>query len=486
MHLERCFLELLRARRERDYEPAVQNLLFNVPPRSGKSMIVNVYFPAWAWLHDPSIEFICLSFNPDVANRDARFWRDLLFSPWYDRQRAHSVEHAGCRSWSVGSVTALRKVTNTARGSRAAKGLNATIMGEGADVLIIDDPHDPRVKNTAAMESTNQRYADIVHNRVNDFKRCMRVGIMQRLHHEDWTAQQLASGLWEHVVIPMEYDPARARVTAYGWSDPRTLEGELLHPARFSAEFCEGEKQPGRLGAYGYAGQMQQTPSPAGGGMFPRAAWRFHKPDGRKEFDGSPLPRPRGCYEGPASPLPARFDMVVLSLDASFKARKEHDWNVFTVWGVKGADMYLLELVRGHWTAPQTVEQFLALEARLAARGLRVTHRLVEGKANGVSVMQYLEGQVQGIIEVNPTDSKEARASAVEAVVLGGNVFLPDGAAWLGEWVEEFAAFPLGSHDDQVDSFTQAANWVAGKRMTGLAALGGKVDISAFKRALTT
>jgi len=485
LHLQLCYLDLLRARRDRSFAQPLQNLLFNVPPRSGKSMIVNVYFPAWAWLHDPTIEFLCLSFNPDVAGRDARFWRDLVFSRWYHEQRAHAVAHAGLVNWTVGNVTALRSVVNSARGSRRAKGLNAMVMGENSDVLIIDDPHDPRAKNMEnAMAATNRRYSDTVHNRMNDFQRCMRVGIMQRLHYEDWSAHVLASGIWEHVMIPMEFDPSRARVTAYGWSDPRTQEGELLHPARFPAEWCESEKQPGRLGAYGWAGQMQQTPSPAGGGMFPRAAWRFWKPDGRKEFDGTPLPRPHGCYDGPAYPLPERFDMVVLSLDASFKAHKESDWNVFTVWGVKGADMFLLERVRGHFIAPQTVEQFRAIETRMAARGIRITHRLVEGKANGNAVMQYLEHEVPGIIEINPKDSKESRASGVQALVLGANVYLPDGAPWLGEWVEEFATFPVGSHDDQVDSFTQAANWLQANRSTSLAALA-RVNMSAFKRALT-
>lgn len=456
MHLERCFFELLRARRERDFEPLVRNFLFNVPPRSLKSEIVNVFFPAWTWLHDPAIQLLCLSYNPDVASRDARSWRDLIISQWYESIRAHAVAAAELQPWTIGVIAALRRVRNTAGGLRAAKGLNAVVMGENSDILIIDDPHDPRGEGTHAMRQTIARYAETVHNRVNDFKRCMRVGIMQRLHHEDWSAHVLSAGDWEHVMIPMEFEPERARTTVYGWRDPRSIEGELLHEARYSREWCEAEKVRPGFG-YAWAGQMQQSPSPRGGGMFQRAAWRFWKPDG---VAAPASPRPFGCWEGDARALPAKLERVVLSLDASFRAAAHNDRNVITMWGAAGADLYLLERVSGHFDAPRCAAELRLAVGRARAWWQGVPAVLVELGGNGQSVVDYLKHEVRGIVEVRPTDSKESRAAAVQSLVAGGNVYLPEGAPWLDQWIEEFAAFPVGSHDDQVDSFTQAANWM--------------------------
>jgi predicted phage terminase large subunit-like protein len=46
----------------------------------------------------------------------------------------------------------------------------------------------------------------------------------------------------------------------------------------------------------------------------------------------------------------------------------------------------------------------------------------------------------------------------VSPLIEAGNVYLPhpDCAPWIGEFIEECAAFPNGAHDDQVDAMTQA------------------------------
>ena len=67
-----------------------------------------------------------------------------------------------------------------------------------------------------------------------------------------------------------------------------------------------------------------------------------------------------------------------------------------------------------------------------------------------------LKGEISGIIAISPSGGKEARAAAVQPQIESGNVYLPDGAAWLDPFVEEFATFPRGRHDDQVDALTQA------------------------------
>jgi hypothetical protein len=92
------------------------------------------------------------------------------------------------------------------------------------------------------------------------------VVVQQRVHEEDLTGHLLKEGGYEHLFIPMEFEPSRRCVTSI-WQDPRTEENQLAWPERFNREAVEEWKK--RLLAYGTAGQLQQRPAPAaGGGIF--------------------------------------------------------------------------------------------------------------------------------------------------------------------------------------------------------------------------
>jgi predicted phage terminase large subunit-like protein len=90
---------------------------------------------------------------------------------------------------------------------------------------------------------------------------------------------------------------------------------------------------------------------------------------------------------------------------------------------------------------------------------------LVEDKANGSAIIDTLRQEIGGIIAVTPAGGKFARASACEPMVEAGNVYLPNPTApngrsiperaWVHDFVEQMAVFPLGEHDDDVDAFSQ-------------------------------
>src|SRR6185295_13042139 len=88
----------------------------------------------------------------------------------------------------------------------------------------------------------------------------------------------------------------------------------------------------------------------------------------------------------------------------------------------------------------------------------RTLCKLIEDKANGSAVIQMLAHEIPGVLPVNPSGGKVARAAAVSPLIEAGNVYLPhpDYAAWVKDFIEECAAFPNGANDDQVDAMTQA------------------------------
>jgi predicted phage terminase large subunit-like protein len=122
------------------------------------------------------------------------------------------------------------------------------------------------------------------------------------------------------------------------------------------------------------------------------------------------------------------------------------------VWGRRAADKFLLDQVRGHFSFSATV----AAVRTLSAKWPQAHRKLVEDKANGTAVMDTLKHEISGIIAVEPEGGKEARAHAVSAEVEAHNVYLPQTAPWVHDFIEECAAFPTGAHDDQVDAMTQA------------------------------
>ena len=80
-------------------------------------------------------------------------------------------------------------------------------------------------------------------------------------------------------------------------------------------------------------------------------------------------------------------------------------------------------------------------------------------KANGPAVIQSLQHEITGFVEVNPEGGKVSRAAAASPQLESGNWYLPHPmlASWVEEFVGECAALPAGAYDDQVDAWSQGA-----------------------------
>jgi predicted phage terminase large subunit-like protein len=208
------------------------------------------------------------------------------------------------------------------------------------------------------------------------------------------------------------------------------------------------------LGSYASAGQLQQRPSPAEGGIIKRHWWRFWQPRGAN------LPPVQIRYpDGSLQPavvvdLPLRVDEQIQSWDCAFKDLSSSDYVVGQVWARLNADRFLLDQTRARIDCPATVKAVRNLSAKWPQ-----THaKLIEDKANGPAVIQMLRHELSGIIPVNPEGGKMARASAVSPQIESGNIYLPhpQTAPWVNGFIEECAAFPNGANDDQLDAASQA------------------------------
>jgi predicted phage terminase large subunit-like protein len=291
----------------------------------------------------------------------------------------------------------------------------------------------------------------VMSTRVNDPRTAAKVVVMQRCHQQDLSGHLLEQGGWELLCLPAEYE-GPTRVTSIGFSDPRTQTGELLWPDRFGPIEIANLKVS--LGSYAAAGQLQQRPSPAGGGIFKRHWWRFW------QMPGANLPPvivslPDGTQISiTAIDVPRRVDEQIQSWDCAFKNLETSDYVVGQLWGRVGSIFLLGDQIRDHMDCPGTVKAVREFSKRCP----HAFAKLIEDKANGSAVIQMLQHEIPGILAVNPEGGKEARAAAVSPLIEAGNVYLPHPlqAPWVNDFIEECAAFPNGAHDDQVDAMTQA------------------------------
>lgn len=73
-HLEAC------------YRRDIKKLLINIPPRTSKSTIVSVMFPAWVWLHNPEEKFLYSSYAGSLSIEHSLKCRRLIESNWYQER----------------------------------------------------------------------------------------------------------------------------------------------------------------------------------------------------------------------------------------------------------------------------------------------------------------------------------------------------------------------------------------------------------------
>lgn len=427
----------------RDHQ--IQYLLISVPPGHAKSLHAAVQFPAWLWIDEPAYRIICATYAQTLTIRDAVRSRDLITSDWY--RGTFQPE------WRLKSDSnAKDEYYNDQTGFRISVSVGGRTTGLRGNGVIIDDVLSVQQAYSDAERATACRFvSQTLGNRRNDLAKDWQIAIGQRLHEADPYGEMLASGDYVHLCLPTEYEPKRRCVTSIGWADPRTQDKELLFPGLFPQSVVDKERK--RLGSYGFSSQHQQDPTPAGGGILKSKWFRYYPKDS-----------------------PPAFDTVLQSVDCTFKDLSTSDYVADIVAGLVGPNVYIIDCFNEHagYTATKAViKSFLA-------KYPHISHTLIEDKANGSAVIEELQRDVSGIIAVDPQGGKVARAFAASADCEAGNIYLPEGAPWLIDFIAQVDKFPMGAHDDMVDALTQLINY----RRTYLWQLGVVDDLKAQEKQL--
>ena len=409
----------------------IKRLLINIPPRHMKSIAVSVAWPAWTWLQKqtsplagPSVRFLFASYAHSLSVRDSVKCRRLIDSPLYQKRWGERFSMTAYQNTKI-------RFENDHGGYRLATSVDGALTGEGGDIIVIDDPHNVREKESEAIrQSTAEWWDESMSNRLNDPTDGAYVMIMQRVHHQDLAGHVLERGDWTHLCLPARYETDHPHLSKH---DRRTVDGELLWANRFpEAAVLSLERD---LGTYGAAGQLQQRPAPRTGGMFDSGWWQY------------------------VDKIPSG-GRAVRGWDLASSTKKRSPWTVGLRMRRIHGFYYIDDIVRIKGT-PAVVEKTIVETAERDGATVEIDLPQDPGQA-GKSQIQYLVRQLAGyrVRFGLESGSKELRAEALSAQVEASNVRLLR-QDWNRQFVEEAALFPNSDFRDQVDAASRAFHRVA-------------------------
>lgn len=393
-----------------------KRLIIAMPPRHGKSQLGSYLFPAYLMGKMPQSKLIVGSHTAELAQRFGRMIRNLVDDERYRELFPNT-------SLSADSKAAGRWSTS-AGGEAFFIGKGGAMTGRGGDVIILDDILDEQdAVSDTAMENTWEWYTSGPRQRLQPGGAIILINT--RWKTDDVAGRllknqsQLKSDQWEVLEFPAILPSNKP-----------------LWPEYWKLE--ELEKVKMSIGLQKWNAQWQQQPTNDDGAILKREWWR------KWEYD---------------EPPPCEY--IIQSYDTAYSKKETADYSVISTWGVftpdadSGPNLILLGVRRGRWDFPELKR--VALEEY---RYWNPDNVLIEAKATGTPLQQELRRVGIPVTMYSPggrragTD-KISRANAVAPLLESGMVWASEDE-WAQELIEECAAFPNGSHDDQVDSTTMA------------------------------
>ncbi len=433
----------------------IKNLIINQPPGTMKSRLASVCYPAWRWIKNPSRQFLCASYGASLAWRDARYMRILVTSDWYKKMFSPK--------WAL-DKDAEALMINTVAGRRQSVGVEGEGTGLRGDEIIVDDAL--KVEDAYSdlkRESTNRWWGETFFSRVNDEATANRILIGHRLHQNDLHGYvlEMEPEKWVHLMLPMEFDAKRRCKTFLGvyksadgtikekyFEDPRTEEGELLMPGRFDTAALKRAKT--FLGSYGYAGQYQQTPAPAGGGKF-QSKWRRYFDDMGDYYllHDPTLPDNAPKRRILKSEIVQRFSVG----DTAFTSKQTSDYTAIGTCDItRDHDILIFDFVHEQMQDPEVKAAFRSVLTRL-----RPDFIGIEDKQNGATAIQQFMREGMPIKAIPADTDKVTRATVAAIKMENGKIWFLRNALWL-QWLEpELDRFPNGTNDDGCDVISNIA-----------------------------
>lgn len=428
------------------WENEIDRLIINIPPRSLKTHSASVAFPAWGFNQDPSVKFLLTSFKFSLAKGMTRRTRSILTSPWYqnlcphvhispDQNEKHYFETTGKGQYMAASM--------------------ASVTGEGCHIQVCDDPINPEeAASPIQRRNAIETIRGTLFSRFDDPETGRFVLIMQRLNEDDPTGELLKDEGWTHLKMPAEAVEKSFSYAIRGkkWE---LKKGELLFPERFSKKVLK--QKAIELGAYNYAGQYLQEPTPLGGGEIKKEYLNWFAV---QAFDAQPC----NLYII-VDPAKGEEDAI----------KNDNDFTAMAVWALApDQNYYLVDGIRERLNPTERVEKLFELHRKWNAKTgkpPKVGYENIglHGDIHFIKKKQEADNYRFHIEELPPKGQRRMKKipkiRRLIPLMERGQVWLPNDIWYqdekglqknfMNDIVEqEFLYFPFAPHDDFLDAMS--------------------------------
>lgn len=402
----------------------IKRLIINMPPRYLKSVCVSASFPAWILGNNPEKRIIVSSYSEKLTLKHSTDCRLIMESQWFK-----SVFPDCILSKNQNEKYKFSTIKN---GYRFATSVGGTLTGEGGDILIIDDPHNPQqILSSKYRQKVLDWYSNTFSSRLNNKKNGAIIIVMQRLHQDDLSGYLLSKDKdgWFHLNLPVIFEEdCNIKV---GNFNKNINKGEYLFEEREGKE--EIDKIKIDMGMYVFNAQYQQKPMLLDYGIFKKAWIQYYNEN-------------------------IIYENIYLSFDTAIKTGINNDPTVCTIWGTYKNKYYLIDLFRNWLEYPELKRESINLINKWKPSAV-----LIEDKASGQSLIQDLKKDKINIISIKVIKDKITRFASITPIFESERVLFRENSSWLFDLEYELMSFPVANHDDQVDSISQFLNWIENK-----------------------
>ncbi|AWD32937.1 Terminase-like family protein [Candidatus Fokinia solitaria] len=435
----RCFIENIKL-----IEKGIINrLIVNIPPRALKSIIFSVIWPSWILGRAPDSKIITVSYNKSLAIKHNMDCKTVMQSDWY------------CECFPCAKQFRFSKdrISTAQLGYKFATSPNSTLLGEGADIIIIDDPQIPQnINSLEYREKTYYWFQSVLFSRLNSPKNGIICLIMQRLHEQDLSGKllQIDTGdfqKWHHVII--EALASSDRIYKFGDYEVKIPKNQPFDTFRYTKDSLSSLRNA--VGESVFLSQYQQEPLKHREDSIVREDWIQWYNDNMEK----------------------KFDMIYQSWDCASKSKVGNDYSAMTEWGINDSGVYLLQ-------AKRVKAEYLKLKNFIIEewqkRYDQYSHKMlgviIEEAASGIQLIQelpHITNRRMRVISYKPKYSKKARLSLVSFLFEVGKIFFPKRSIIKrGDKVEddhvmallnEIVSYPYCKNDDLMDSAVQFLHW---------------------------
>ncbi len=394
-------------------EEKKHDFIFNLPFRAGKSILLSQIFPVWCWIKNPAMAIMQVSHSETLAIKHSHASKMLIESEWFLSLFPELTLRV--------DTHAKANYMNQSGGKRISFGVNSGIIGEGANVQIIDDINNPQ-DSQAVTQTINETYTNTLYSRLNNPAVDFRIILQQRISQTDICQYLLDTNpdKYHHICLPVKL--------ANNINPPELIEmyeHGLLWENRFSEKIIMDFQQT--LGSRAFASQLMQAPVSEEGNIFKRKWINSITLDDFRKITNNQY-------------------TINAYIDTAYTSKsKDNDASAIILATAYMNSVYILKAWKYWYEFPELIKRLKEIQKQY---GVRILY--IENKASGLSVKQELSRQGFNVADLSPKDKdKITRANSVAPSVEGGHLwFIQD--SWNEMVMQELTSFPFG-HDDLTD-----------------------------------